>query len=132
MHLLQGQGGTWQGPSWSFVQAMAEDLNYSLQVVPLTEESFVRNPMRNSWWACIHMVAINETDLCVGDFRATAGRSRYMSPGAGFTSAVTYASLVRALCPAGRLLTPPPTPPRGEKGDSGWTQTLVTELCLIK
>ena len=45
---------------------------------------------------CVHEVAINATDVCVGDFWATAERAAYMAPHATFSQQLTDAKFYLA------------------------------------
>eukprot|EP00241_Pyramimonas_parkeae_P017332 CAMPEP_0114309762 /NCGR_PEP_ID=MMETSP0059-20121206/18830_1 /TAXON_ID=36894 /ORGANISM="Pyramimonas parkeae, Strain CCMP726" /LENGTH=672 /DNA_ID=CAMNT_0001433623 /DNA_START=98 /DNA_END=2116 /DNA_ORIENTATION=- len=95
VHLRSGQGqGPWHGPTWWILEKMFSEQNMSVEIVPLTVEAMQNAPYYHPWWACVHMVTTNMTDICVGDFWASESRRVYMLPDAGFTSAIAVASSV--------------------------------------
>jgi len=94
VHFTAGQGSDWSGPAWETLQPMITELNITPIVIPLTVEAMENAPFYNPFWACVYMVTLNQTDLCVGDFWDTASRRQYMAPGATFTVSYALASQV--------------------------------------
>lgn len=78
------------------VQRMFVEANYTPVVVPLTANAVRNAPVPHTWWACVHMITINQTDICVGDFWATPQRRAYMLPYGAFTTPVAETSMVRS------------------------------------
>mmetsp|Transcript_25808 Transcript_25808/g.48810 ORF Transcript_25808/g.48810 Transcript_25808/m.48810 type:complete len:740 (-) Transcript_25808:148-2367(-) len=76
----------WEGPVWTMVQELARENNFTLVMQPLTEQAMQVAPYPSSWWACLHMVSINATDLCVADFWVSGERRAYLAPHGTFSA----------------------------------------------
>lgn len=74
-----GVGGTNRdGSMVRFWDQLAKDYSIVWTEVPVSPESKAFSP-KSSFTACVHMVALNATDLCVGNFWPTADRQRLTS-----------------------------------------------------
>ena len=67
------------------MQDMIAEMNIEVQVVNITMEAMEMAPKFDAFWACIHMITINYTDICIGDFWDTRERREYMLPLGTFT-----------------------------------------------
>mmetsp|Transcript_23525 Transcript_23525/g.44854 ORF Transcript_23525/g.44854 Transcript_23525/m.44854 type:complete len:743 (-) Transcript_23525:466-2694(-) len=76
----------WEGPVWTMVQELAKENNFTLVKQPLTRQSLELAPYQDTWWACLHMVSINATDLCVADFWVSGERRAYLAPHGTFSA----------------------------------------------
>ena len=75
----QGIGGSNRdGSVVRFFAAIAQEYNISWSVVPVSEESKAFSPS-SSFTACVHELALNATDICVGNFWPTPSRRRIAS-----------------------------------------------------
>jgi hypothetical protein len=55
-----------------------------VELQPVTNTSIANvNRSMDSWWGCVHEIAINNTDVCIGDFWVTNERAAYMAGGGG-------------------------------------------------
>ena len=79
------------GPSWDILHQVAALGDFKLKLQPITNTSIVAaNRSMDTWWGCINDIAVNHTDLCVGDFWVTKERSAYLSSHGTFT--IPYSS----------------------------------------
>jgi len=79
------RNGTPAGPVWDMVTSWYDDFGVTLVVQKPSPASFSAAETTSSWLACCHEVAVNSTDICVGDFWAMPDRQIYMSPGGTFS-----------------------------------------------
>jgi len=91
---LVTRGGKKTGSFPTFMQGIFDRFNMTMEIVPVSEKSKERSP-KSSFTACVHEVALNSTDLCIGNFWSTSQR-RLM---AAFTSEV-YQDLFYLVAPA--------------------------------
>ena len=85
---LQKGGLDPKGPMWEFMEFIAEEVNMTLNLQIISQESIDKAEQNHNWWGCIHEVATNVTDICIGDFWASPSRRAYMSPVGTFTAAM--------------------------------------------
>jgi len=90
---LVTRGGKKRGSFPTFMQGIFDRFNMTVEVVPVSEQSKERSP-ESIYTACVHEVALNRTDLCIGDFWSTSQR-RLM---AAFTSEL-YQDLFYVVAP---------------------------------
>jgi hypothetical protein len=118
--------GTKTGSMVEFMRTVAAEAQFTWEEVPLQEAS--RSRYSSSFTACVHQVALNETDMCIGNFWVTPERTLL----AGFTAAVyddEFKLIVRATIErtiwdkVGRPFTMTLTP-----GAWGW---VITTLCAM-
>ena len=55
-----------------FMKSIANEVGFTWEVVPVTTAS--KDRFTSSFTACVHSVALNETDLCLGNFWLTGER----------------------------------------------------------
>ena len=68
---LQKGGLDPKGPMWEFMEFIAEEVNMTLNLQIISQESIDKAEQNHNWWGCIHEVATNVTDICIGDFWAS-------------------------------------------------------------
>ena len=100
-YTLYTENGEKKGSMVDFVRKLALDHAFQLVEVEITQDS--RNAVRtafssgSSFSACVHAVAIGQTDMCIGNFWVTNDR---MLMAASFTSPV-YTDEFRLVVPVG-------------------------------
>ena len=83
---IAGVGGTNRdGSTVRFWDQLARDYNIAWTEHPVSDESKSFSP-QSSFTACVHELALNATDICVGNFWPTANRQRLAS----FTTPLYY------------------------------------------
>jgi len=65
--------GKKQGSFPTFMQGIFDQFHMTVEVVPVSQKSKGRSPS-SSFTACVHEVALNGTDLCIGNFWSTSQR----------------------------------------------------------
>jgi len=85
---LSDGGFTPQGPTWDFIQFLANKANMSIDLRIISMDSIDNTGREDNWWGCVHEVAVNTTDLCIGDFWATPSRRAYMAPMGTFSTPI--------------------------------------------
>jgi hypothetical protein len=70
--IVTGADGSKDGSVVAFVEQIAREVGFSTEVRPVSAAS--RSRFASSFTACVHEVALNATDLCVGNFWVTTER----------------------------------------------------------
>lgn len=68
-----------EGPAWDLMRALASRGGFTIKLQLITNTSIIAaNRSMDEWWGCVHEIAINNTDVCVGDFWVSGERAAYM------------------------------------------------------
>ena len=87
-------GEVWRGPAWQMISALSDTYGFTIQRQRLSQNSIDNSGISNTWYGCVQAIAINETDLCIGDFWAQQDRRAIMAPYGSFTTPFDYAELL--------------------------------------
>ena len=92
---LDPRGELYEGALPPFLTFLEKNYGVNLKLQRLSPEAIARGSATgNTWWGCVHEVAVEATDMCLGDFWATPSRTTYMAPHGAFTAPFDKADYV--------------------------------------